>query len=489
MIESAPRKRTPPRWATWERNAVEAPPPQRRSRWPRSLGVVGGVCLLIGTAAFFLREDRGGALPEARVSWQPTGQHFLSASMSSRPIPGWRLRLGDLGLPEGSQLSTDDMPIHSRPLISNVGDRAFFLARTPGEPTQWWLAGVDVSRGASLFPAVKLNAGRGPTCVINGPNAVLCVTSEITDRTAWVIDSHSGAVTFNGPTDLNVRPNDLNVVQVGTYAVAASVDEGVYGIGPTANTTWFVPGAGDVAPKYLPPLDIDPPLMAYQTTSGRGSFGKVVFSLADGRVVKLDLPPGAEQQNTLLYPGGFASLIETRDSRDEVQFFDESGNRTSARILTGGLPLLLDYFNLPVVTSFAPGDSWAILTPRGGLVFSASKGSGEPVRFIGSRLIISASDFSTRGWAQYDVSTGTWGKRCTNLDMDGGYLGSDGRIAVTSDGNQTIGLDTEATDLDTCQRLWVISSAPGSWRDVWRINTTLVQLSDDGTELMSLVAP
>ena len=73
--------------------------------------------------------------------------------------------------------------------------------------------------------------------------------------------------------------------------------------------------------------------------------------------------------------------------------------------------------------------------------------------------------------------------------MDGGYVGSDGRIVVTSDGNPTIGLDTEATDLDTCERLWVISSAPSSWRDVWRINTTLVQLSDDGTELMSLVAP
>jgi hypothetical protein len=60
---------------------------------------------------------------------------------------------------------------------------------------------------------------------------------------------------------------------------------------------------------------------------------------------------------------------------------------------------------------------------------------------------------------------------------------------VTRDGNQTVGLDTEATDLDTCERLWVISSAPGAWRDVWRINTTLVQLSDDGTELTSLVAP
>jgi hypothetical protein len=37
--------------------------------------------------------------------------------------------------------------------------------------------------------------------------------------------------------------------------------------------------------------------------------------------------------------------------------------------------------------------------------------------------------------------------------------------------------------------LWTLKSAVGSFRAVWRINTTLVQLSDDGTELMSLVAP
>lgn len=409
--------------------------------------------------------------------------------MRSRPVPGWRLRLGDLGLPEGSQLSTTDMPMPSHPLVGHIGDRAFFLARALGEPTQWWLAGIDASSGTALFPAVKVNSGHKPECLLNGPDAVLCVTSEIADRSAWVIDSHSGAVTYNGPTDLNVRPNDLVVTQLGIYAVARSVDEGVYGIGPAANTTWFVPGAGDAGPKYLHPLDIDPPELAFQTTSGRGSFGKVMFSPSDGRVLRPQLSDSGEQQDTLVFPGGFASRIETSDPPDSVGLFDGSGARTSPRTFTGGLPVLLHYFDLPVISNVVRGDSWALVTPRGDLVFSAPKDSGDPVRLVGSRLIINASDFSTRGWAQYDVRSGTWGKRCTNLDMDGGYIGSDGRIAVTSDGNPTIGLDTEATDLDTCERLWVISSAPGSWRDVWRINTTLVQLSDDGTELMSLVAP
>jgi hypothetical protein len=48
---------------------------------------------------------------------------------------------------------------------------------------------------------------------------------------------------------------------------------------------------------------------------------------------------------------------------------------------------------------------------------------------------------------------------------------------------------TKARDLATCDTQWPLSSAVGSFRDVWRVNTTLVQLSDDGTELVSLVAP
>jgi hypothetical protein len=52
-----------------------------------------------------------------------------------------------------------------------------------------------------------------------------------------------------------------------------------------------------------------------------------------------------------------------------------------------------------------------------------------------------------------------------------------------------VGLVTTGIDLKTCDTLWTLKSAVSSLRDVWRINTTLVQLSDDGIELMSLVAP
>ncbi|WP_133057181.1 hypothetical protein [Mycolicibacterium chubuense] len=482
-------RRIPPRWATWERMTDEEPNLRKRSRWPFAIAAlitIGVVITVIGV--IYWRDSKSDSSFGPRVSWQPSNQIVLKSSMSVRPVSGWRLGAADLSLPEGIRFSTDDMPIHSRPLIGNIGDRAFLLARTLGSPTEWWLAGVDVSDGQRLFPAIQLNTGSRPECFLNGPDAVLCLTSELANRTAWVIDSHTGVVTYTGPTDLDVQPNDLNVEQVGIYAVAQTVDQGVYGVGPRANTTWFVPGAGDASPKYLNTLDTDPPGLGFQTTSGRGSFGKIVFSLSDGRVIRPHVPAGAEQQDTLLYPGGFGARIASNGD-DEIQLFDDNGNRSAPRPVVGQFPTTKGFFDLPIISVHDVSHGWVAITPRGELVFAAPKDSGGPVRFIGSRLIINASEFSTRGWAQYDTRSGSWGKRCTNLDLDFGYLGYDGRVAVTRDGNQTIGLDTEATDLDTCERLWVISSAPGVWRDVWRINTTLVQLSDDGTELTSLVAP
>jgi hypothetical protein len=71
----------------------------------------------------------------------------------------------------------------------------------------------------------------------------------------------------------------------------------------------------------------------------------------------------------------------------------------------------------------------------------------------------------------------------------GAYVGSDGTTGILESGNPNIGLVTTAMDLATCDTLWTLKSPIGSFRDVWRVNTTLVQLSDDGTELMSLVAP
>ena len=86
------------------------------------------------------------------------------------------------------------------------------------------------------------------------------------------------------------------------------------------------------------------------------------------------------------------------------------------------------------------------------------------------------------------MKTGAKGKTC-EFDMGNRYLGTGGSVGVFRVDNPRAGLVAKAIDLATCDNLWELPSQAGSLARVWRINTTLVQLSDDGTELMSLVAP
>lgn len=130
-----------------------------------------------------------------------------------------------------------------------------------------------------------------------------------------------------------------------------------------------------------------------------------------------------------------------------------------------------------------------MFTPDGGKLLEESGDTPGETRLVGSRFFVrDFSDTTVRRWRQYDLHTGEEGKTC-KYDIGAGYIGSDGTVGVFEDGNPNVGLVTKAADLTTCETLWTLTSAVGSFRDVWRVNTTLVQLSDDGTELVSLVAP
>ena len=96
-----------------------------------------------------------------------------------------------------------------------------------------------------MFKPVPLNTGqRAPQCFLNGPAAVLCVDDERQRSRAWVIDVPSGRESYSGPTDLRTFGASLRVKQIGIYAVADTSDQGIYGVGAKAETTWFVPGDG-----------------------------------------------------------------------------------------------------------------------------------------------------------------------------------------------------------------------------------------------------
>lgn len=67
-----------------------------------------------------------------------------------------------------------------------------------------------------------------------------------------------------------------------------------------------------------------------------------------------------------------------------------------------------------------------------------------------------------------------------------GYHGTALVFEVT---NRNAGLLAYARDLDTCERLWELPAPLESLDRIWRIDGTVVHMSNNGTQLNSLVAP
>jgi hypothetical protein len=69
-------------------------------------------------------------------------------------------------------------------------------------------------------------------------------------------------------------------------------------------------------------------------------------------------------------------------------------------------------------------------------------------------------------------------------------VGTDGRVIVQATHDRTSPQWqnlAQAYNLTTCEVAWTIPRSPGSLGTVDRVGDTLVRLSDDGTELFSLV--
>lgn len=410
---------------------------------------------------------------------------MLSSPMRTQPVAGWRVNVTDLGLPgaidrtESSQFGILNDPLHSRPLIGYLEDHAYFLASTPASPDpQWWVIGLDVRSGQRLFAPVKLDAtSRPPHCVLNGPTNVLCVNDD-SSRTAYVVDVPSGVVSYHGTTDLR-QGYKLAVEQVGIYAVAETDGQGIYGIGPRAETTWFVPGKGhiqSVTSRRFEPL---PQALGAQLSADPRAYDTTVFSLSDGKVVTPEVDDGAHLGSTAVYPGGFAAEVRINRNSLGVQFFDENGKRLSEHGVDGALT---GSPGLPIVSS--SGQS-AIYSPDGRKLLDIPEGAA---RLVGTMLFINENKSEAFPmWRQYDLKTGARGPAC-DFNMSN-FLGTDGSTIVFNVSNREAGIAAKARDLATCDLLWTLPSRVDSFAQVWRVNTTLIQISDDGTELFSLVAP
>ncbi len=113
------------------------------------------------------------------------------------------------------------------------------------------LIAVKTRDGQPAFPPVSLNTtSEPPRCFLN-VDSVLCLNDYRAPVTAWVVDATSGRVSYQGPTDLRVDGADLTVRQIGVASVATTQGQGVFGVGPRATTSWFVPGDGDIPPMRL----------------------------------------------------------------------------------------------------------------------------------------------------------------------------------------------------------------------------------------------
>lgn len=458
-----------------------------------TVGALSIVIVLIAAGVSSCVDFTGSANDHSVVyerddAWTPPHQTFLQSPMHTTPVPGWRLTAQDLGLPPADspigrpQIGNPPDPYPSDPFVGYLGDHAYFLASSAARETHWWLAAIDVRKGEGLFPPIPLGTGTRPACFLNGPDALLCLAGG-NDPQAWVIDAHSGHVEYSGETDLTLSPGHMGVDQVGIYAVAGDMDVGLYGVGDRAQTTWFVPGEGRVSHywSYESP-DVEPPMLAAQTVTGRGALRMQVFSLIDGTVLQPEIEAGFNAEGAVVYPGGFAVESGKGMAPDRLSFYDETG-RLLRTVESPGF-LDVNYGSLPIAGG---GTDGTVFSSEGYLLARITGfDSGSAPQQIGSFLFVSQSGVVDH-WAQYDLRTGEELRQCDSVTSL--YVGSDGEVGIFSDGDPRIPQETRAVDLATCTVNWTLTSPPGSFRRVWRINTTLVQLSDDGTELMSLVAP
>lgn len=438
-------------------------------------GLVLAVVIVVAAVVVITWRDDGATQSRSERSAPALpAQLLLSSSMRQQPMPGWTVTVKDLGLPAGTVV---------RP-VGNIGNRGVFLGIT-GEG--WWLLGLDVDNGQRVFGPVRIGPAGDATdfnCYVNGPPMVLCIRQGpdlSAPSTAWVVDTSSGKLTFEGPTDLRVAltQDQPRLDQIGDYAIASVVGKGIYGVGPRAELTWFVPGDGILPTQFTTP-DRDTPESTL-AVQGSGRIADVVFSVVDGRVVKPSMPQDVQPGRAVVYPGGFGLEYTPEDdyTKERVAFFDDTGKKLSDPALEGRLEN--GSLDLPMISARS-GRTVFSLDGRELLKLKPSTPAAD-ARLIGSHFYF-AADADHRVWQQFDLLTGEAGKTCEGDSLGVYYIASDGAVAVASGDD---GL-AQGVDLATCETLWSIPGpAPNEAKEVWKVHTTLVQRTDD--RLFSLVAP
>jgi hypothetical protein len=442
--------------------------PARHQHWQFTVLALATVLTLAITATVWWISN--GSQARTRSQWQPPNVAQLQ-SMRTKPVAGWTTDVVSLGLPSSSTITTGDAPWLRGPVIEIPNQRAVVLARSPGPVTaQWWLVGVDTSNGRPLFRPVPLNAtARTPSCFVNGPD-VVCIDDDQAAATAWVVEVSTGRLVYTGPSKVRTITGPFKAEQVGNYLVASTEREGIYGVGADTQTTWFIPNAA-VAFGY----HNDDIAVGGRTT---------LFALKDGAAITPDFPRGANVHSMTFFDGGFAAEFVVGADPSFFQFFDTAGKLTSTEHV-GGFYISGSSANL---TSIVGDVGFRIYGPTGHELLDVDGPAPKGMQLIGTTLWLGNPDGGATSFQSYDMRTGDKGNAC-EFDAYDGYLGTDGSVFVRAPSNYSSDDLAKAYDLATCQLVWSIPRPKGSMGRVNRVDNTLLEVSDDGTELWSLVPP
>lgn len=394
--------------------------------------------------------------------------------MRVEPVPGWKSDAVKLGLPPDAKITTGDGSAVPGPVIASQGDHTYLLARTP-EPTapRWWLLGVDVRDGRSLFPPIGLTLnGIAPSCFPNDKQ-IICVSDDHTSATAWVVDTPTGGLAYTGPTDIRLFGDTLRATRAGNHVVAATKGQGLYGVGSKAEPTWFAPGVGVV---FKSSDDV------IAQGAATGSYAIEMVRTTSGEFITPKLADDTHLEDVNFFEGGFAATVVEAGGPPAVQFFDATGHAVNDRRVSG----LLAGTAANVTAVAERADHFGIYGPTGDKLFDIAGARPSGMQVVGTTLYV--GNASGAGSQTYDMESGEPGKKC-DFDVSPVYLGTDGVVALRAPTSAKADDAVKAYDLGSCGLAWSIPKSSGSLRMVFRVNATLVQLSYDGTELTSLVAP
>jgi hypothetical protein len=490
-----PDSAVPPGGYQWVEPGSEPAAGRRpgRRRWWLVTAAVVVVALVVGGVLVWRSRDSSSDAAGPQIG-SPKDM-LIPFSLLRQPVPGWSIRAADIGLPP---------KVHFGGVFASNGDKFFSITEDCGNrdcyqpptydegPSTSFVYGLNLRTGAPLYPPVPLPHFGGSQCFGNGPSTAVCIGYDNDEKRAYVVDLEHGAVTYSG---VNTLKNERKIgPDKGITTLVDLVDgEGIYGIGPHLEHTWFVPGEGNLdAPTYRDANGFPAsPIAAESVKDGPDR----VFSLADGKDLTPPPPPGTKAFTAKVYNGGFAYRFERGTEADVISFYDTTGRQLATKEFRRAyfeenlvMPTVLNGLSTTGGPNGGPGGGqWEVYTATGDLVAQIP-----PTDMVGSFITIGTTLFAQQSadlkhpydqhpWQQWDLLTGKPAGPDCAMKLDG-FSASDGRVILMSDNDYQA---VVAIDRTTCKTVWQLPK----FTSLEKVGTNLLRGDTPHDVLTSVHAP